>query len=188
MKTKLSLLILTLILSLNLNGQTTGSCVVDAIMSGYSVRAYTSVPVTDQQLDLILKCGIKAPSARNNQPWRFTVIGDTATMHQIVKDAQPGNVLIVVSGAESNQTSVSVDFDCALATHSMFVAAEGLGLGARIYGSPVNNINSKREAFAIPAGFKPVIVLRVGNIDKSVDAVSAATPRKKVEEIINYKK
>jgi nitroreductase len=30
--------------------------------------------VTDQQLDLILKCGIKDPSAMNNQPWRFTVI------------------------------------------------------------------------------------------------------------------
>jgi hypothetical protein len=33
-----------------------------------------------------------------------------------------------------------------------------------------------------------VVVLRIGNIDKSVDAVSAATPRKKPEEVINYKK
>ena len=188
MKTKLSLLFSALFISAALNGQTSGSCVIDAILSGYSVRAYTSVPVTDQQLDLILKCGIKAPSARNNQPWKFTVIRDTATMKEIVDNVLPGNVLIIVSGAESNQTSVSVDFDCALATHSMFIAAGGLGLGARIYGSPVSKINTRKEAFDIPAGFKAVIVLRVGNIDKGVDAVSAATPRKKPDDIINFKK
>jgi nitroreductase len=188
MKTKLSLLFIAMLIGTRLTGQTSGNTVVDAILKGYSPRSFTSEPVTGQQLDLILKCGIRAPSARNNQPWRFTVISDTATMRQIVKDIQPGNVLIVISGAESNQTSVSVDFDCALATESMFVAAEGLGLGARIYGSPVGNIISKREAFAIPAGFKPVIVLRIGNTDKGVDAVSAATPRKSSDEIVNFKK
>jgi nitroreductase len=70
----------------------------------------------------------------------------------------------------------------------MFVAAHSLGLGARIYASPVGNINLKKELFQIPSGYKAVVVLRIGNIDKSVDGVSAATPRKKAEEIINYKK
>jgi hypothetical protein len=32
------------------------------------------------------------------------------------------------------------------------------------------------------------MVLRIGNIEKSVDAVSAASPRKMPEEVINYKK
>jgi len=32
-----------------------------------------------------------------------------------------------------------------------------------------------------------VVVLRVGNVDESVDAVSAATQRKSKQEIINYK-
>jgi hypothetical protein len=69
-----------------------------------------------------------------------------------------------------------------------FLAAHGVGLGARIYGSPTGNINSKKELFQIPSGYKAVIVLRIGNVDKSVDAVSAATPRKKFEEVVNYKK
>ena len=69
----------------------------------------------------------------------------------------------------------------------MFVAAHGLGLGARIYGSPAGNINSKKELFQIPSGYKAMIVLRIGNVDKGVDAVSGATPRKKPEEVINYK-
>jgi hypothetical protein len=32
-----------------------------------------------------------------------------------------------------------------------------------------------------------VTVLRIGNIDKNVDAVSAASARKKPEEVVNYK-
>ncbi len=70
----------------------------------------------------------------------------------------------------------------------MFIAAHGLGLGARIYGSPAGNINLNKESFQIPTGYKAVVVLRVGNVDKSVDAVTAATPRNNPEEVINYYK
>lgn len=187
MKTSLALLLMAILTVGQLNGQLTGNSVTDAILSGYSVKNYSSVPVTDQQLDLILKCGIKSPSSQNKQPWKFTVIRDEATMKEIIDNVVPGNILIVISGVESTQGGSTPDFDCGLATHSMFVAAEGLGLGARIYGSPVRNINLKREAYQIPAGYKAVIVLRIGNINKGVDAVSGASPRKPAEEVINYK-
>ena len=187
MKITLSSLVIILFAASTLNAQTADNCVAQVILTGYSEKAYSSEPVTDQQLDLILKCGIKAPSARNKQPWKFTVIKDEATMKEAISNVVPGNVLIIVSGIES-QDGTTPDFDCGLATESMFVAAHGLGLGARIYGSPVGNINSKKEFFQIPSGYKAVIVLRIGNVDKSVDAVSGATPRNTPEEIINYKK
>ncbi len=177
---------MALFLTSKMVGQVSDNCVTKVLQSGYSERAYISEPVTAEQLDLILKCGIKAPSARNMQPWKFTVIQDEPTMKEVIKDVVPGNVLIIISGSESQ--AGTPDFDCGLATESMFVAAHGLGLGARIYGSPVGNVNSKRDLFQIPAGYKAVIVLRIGNVDKSVDAVSAATPRKTAEEVINYKK
>jgi nitroreductase len=188
MKKTLSVILIAILACLHLKGQGSANSVTDAILSGYSVRNYTSVPVTDQQLDLILKCGIKAPSANNRQPWKFTVIKDDSTMKKIIENVVPGNVLIVVSGVESPQGGSTPDFDCGLATQSMFVAAEGLGLGARIYGSPVRNINLSRETYQIPSGYKVVMVLRIGNIDKSVDAVSAASARKVPEEVVNYKK
>jgi nitroreductase len=188
MKTVLLSLLITGLAAGQLKAQSTGNCVVDAILSGYSVRNYTSEPVTDQQLDLILKCGIKAPSGSNRQPWKFTVIRDDSTMKEIINNVVPGNVLIVISGIESKEGGGTPDFDCGLATHSMFIAAGGLGLGARIYGGPVRNINLKREVYQIPSGYKAVMVLRIGNIEKSVDAVSAASARKMPEEVINFKK
>ena len=187
MKIRLLLLVIFLFAGSRLYSQKPGNCVTDVILSGYSEKTYTSEPVTDQQLEAILQCGIKAPSGRNIQPWKFTVIKDEATMKEIINNVVPGNVLIVVSGIES-ENGTTPDFDCGLATESMFIAAHSLGLGARIYGSPIGNINAKKELFQIPSGYKAVIVLRVGNTDKSVDAVSSATPRKSQEDIVNYRK
>lgn len=189
MKTRISiLLILVLLFSVqHITAQQTGNATVDLLLSAYSPRSFTSEPVTDQQLDIILKCGIKAPSARNAQPWRFTVVRDEVSMKEIITNILPGNALILISGPES-QEGRTPDFDCGLATENMFIAATALGLGARIYGGPAAVANSKREALQVPSGYKVVMILRVGNIDKNVDAVSAATPRKSQEEVVNYKK
>jgi nitroreductase len=138
-------------------------------------------------LDVILKCGIKSPSARNLQPWKFTVIKDETTMKEIYDTSLPGNIIVVVSGLEA-ENGTTPDFDCGLATENMFIALHGLGLGAHIYGSPAGKINSNKELFQIPDGYKAVVALRIGNVDKSVDAVSAASPRKAFEEVVNYKK
>ncbi len=187
MKIKFVFLVASLFIITKLYSQVPDNCVTNVILSGYSERAYSSEPVTEQQLDLILKCGLKSPSARNLQPWKFTVIKDEPAMKEIINNIVAGNVLIIISGVES-EGGKTPDFDCGLATESMFIAAHGLGLGARIYGSPTGNINLKKEVFQIPTGYKAVMVLRIGNIEKGVDAVSSATPRKKAEDVINYKK
>jgi nitroreductase len=186
MKTKLSFIAIVFFALTNLQGQAADNCVTKVILSSYSERAYTSEPVADAQLDVILECGMKAPSARNLQPWRFTVIKDEATMKEIVADVVPGNALVVVSGMVSEDGGTP-DFDCGLAAENMFLAAHGLGLGARMYGSPAAKINENRDLFQIPAGYNAVIVLRIGNVDEGVDAVSAATQRKSRQEVINYR-
>lgn len=166
-------------------GQTSGNTVTDQLLSAWSPRNYTTEPVTEQQIDIILKCGIKAPSARNNQPWHFTVLKNEALMKEIIPSSVPGNVLFVISGKET-ETGGTPDFDCGLAAENMFIAATSLGLGARIYGSPVAAAIKNRESLQIPAGYKPVIILRTGNTGKSADAASGATPRKAVDEVVNF--
>lgn len=186
-KTALSVLLVLFAGTSLLKGQTTGNNAIDAIMSGYSAKMFSSEPVSDKDLDFIIKCGIKAPSARNSQMWKFTVVKDNALIGEIVRNSVPGNIVIIVSGAEAQQQGINVNFDCALATENMHVAAQSLGLGAHIYTGPVGNINTKKEAFGISEGFKAVSVLRIGHLDKSVDAVSSASTRKKIEEVVNYK-
>jgi len=69
----------------------------------------------------------------------------------------------------------------------MFIAAQSLGLGGRIYGSPVPNINLKKGSYGIPEGFRAVAVLRIGHISEGVDAVSSASQRMTYEEIVTFK-
>jgi nitroreductase len=187
MRIKILILCIAMVSSINLFSQVQDNAVINSILSAYSEKSYSTDQITDKQLSLILQCGIKAPSSRNRQPWRFTVIKDLPAMKEAVGDVKEGNVLVIISGLESDSGSTP-DFDCGLATESMFVAAHGLGLGARIYGGPIGNVISKRDFFEIPKGYKPVVILRLGNVDKSIDAITAATPRMSYEEIVNYKK
>jgi nitroreductase len=166
--------------------QTNGNRVIDVILSSYSQRTYTTQQVMDGDIDKIIKCGIKAPSARNGQPWHFTIVKDAALCKKAISNITDGNVVIVISGSETG--GASIDFDCALATENMFIAAQALGLGARIYTGPVNNVNATlKESLGIPAGYRVIALLRIGNIDKTVDAVSAASKRKDAKEIVNTK-
>jgi len=181
-----SLLLVLLVLTCGTAlSQPAGNPVTDLLLSAWSPRNFTAVPVTDQQIDMILQCGIKAPSSRNGQPWHFTVVRDEALMKEIISNITPGNVIIVISGKESSSGTLP-DFDCGLTTQNMFIAATSMGLGARIYGGPIAAARDKREALQIPEGFTPVIMLRVGNIEKGTDAVSGASPRKAKEEIVNW--
>lgn len=49
---------------------------MEAIMKRRSIRSFTAEPVTDAQLERILRAGMQAPSAMNAQPWEFLIIRD----------------------------------------------------------------------------------------------------------------
>ena len=166
--------------------QTNENSVIDVILSSYSQRTFTTQQVADGEIDQIIQCGIKAPSASNRQLWHFTIVKDAALCTKVIPKITDGNIVIVISGPDTG--GATVDFNCALATENMFIAAQALGLGARIYTGPVNNVNATlKESLGIPAGYRVIALLRIGNIDKTVDAVSVASKRKDAKEIVNSK-
>ena len=166
----------------------TDNSVTELILNSYSPRNFSSVPVSMGDLEMILKCGIKAPSAANRQPWKFIVVRNFPVMQQMIANVTEGNVLITICGVEA-QAGSTVDFDCGLATENMTVAAQSLGLGARIYAGPIGNINSTmKQTLQIPDGYRAVVVLRVGHIENVADAVSTATPRNSYEDVVTFLK
>lgn len=167
--------------------QTPGNAVTEVILNSYSAKLFSGEPVKDTDLDLILKCGIKAPSARNSQPWKFTVIKDMNLVADVMKNIPQGNVIVIVSGQEAAQPGLNADFDCALAAANMYIAAQSLGLGAHIYASPISSVNANKATYGIPDGYRAVTILRIGNADKTADATSSASARKPIEETVIYK-
>ena len=56
---------------------------LDAIATRYSCRAYQDKPVPVEILTKIAEAGLRAPSAKNRQPWRLIVVTDKAVMAEI---------------------------------------------------------------------------------------------------------
>jgi nitroreductase len=165
------------------------SAAVNLILNNYSTGANNfaegAIPASD--LDQIVRAGIRAPSASNRQPWHFTVVQNIDLAKQMVPASVSGNVLIVVSAQGDGKTNGVQILDCALAVQSVYLAAQALGYGSRIYTGPMNTVNALKNELSLPSGHSAVALVRVGRIKGQVDAVSAASARKSVEELVTYK-
>ncbi|GHU55121.1 hypothetical protein FACS189442_2280 [Spirochaetia bacterium] len=158
------------------------------ILNHYAARNFVTGAIPRPDLDLILQAGIRAPSANNRQPWQFTVVQSQSLAKKIVSNITDGNVLIVISASGDGKTNGSQILDCALAVESIYLAAQALGYGSRIYTGPMDAINRNLKSdLGLPNGYSAVALVRVGRIQSGVDAVSAASSRKDANSVVNYK-
>jgi nitroreductase len=158
------------------------------ILNHYAARNFVSGAIPRSDLDLILQAGIRAPSASNRQPWQFTVVQSQDLAKRIIPGITDGNVLIVISASGDGKTNGSAILDCALAAESMYLAAQALGLGSRIYTGPMDALNrSLKTDLGLPGGHSAVVLILVGRVPAGVDAVSAASSRKPTDSVVKYK-
>jgi nitroreductase len=159
-----------------------------AIINHYAARDFVVGAIPKADLDRIVQAGINAPSAVNLQPWHFTVVQNLALAKKMVSNAVEGNVLIVVSAQGDGKTNGRQILDCALAVQSIYLAAQALGYGSRIYTGPMDNLNrTLKTDLGLPSGHNAVALVRVGKVQKQVDAISAASSRKKAADLVTYK-
>ena len=159
--------------------------IVGFISGSFSHRNFTTGHVSDEMIRQILAAGHQAGSAGNQQPWHFTVVRNRALINDIMRNVDDGNVLIVGLGpTQSRFPQEVVVFDNALAMQNMFLAAQALGLGTRMYLSPLVNLNQNLlHRLGAPENYRAIMVLRIGQI---TDAVSAASPRHPLETRVNF--
>lgn len=101
-----------------------------------SVRAYADTQVEDVKLKAVLEAGRIAPSACNNQPWKFLVIQSEEGLEKLREAARTFNApaAIIVLGDKtkvwkrSHDGKDSLDIDTAIAAAHMVLEAEDLGL------------------------------------------------------------
>jgi nitroreductase len=159
-----------------------------SILNHYAARNFIAGPINRADLETMLRAGVRAPSAGNRQPWVFTVVQNQDLAKRIVSDTVDGNVLIVVSAEGDGKTNGRAILDCALATENIYLAAQALGYGSRIYTGPMDALNrSFKTDLGLPAGYNAVALVRVGRVQSGVDAVSAASSRKSLDSLVTYK-
>ena len=158
--------------------------VLKAISDRRSHRAYREEQLPEEVLGAILKAGLEAPSARNHQPWHFSVVQNAGLIQEVHDEA--ANVM----GREGSPRFADPDFqmfyhaptvvflfgekdfgwtqvDCGIAVENMALAAEGLGVGSVILGLPQaafrgDRADELRAKLCCPEGYEFVIALALG--------------------------
>jgi len=149
---------------------------LDAIFPRRSIRHYHDEPVSDQHIETLLRAGMAAPSAGNQQAWEFVVIDDREllraipTVHpyaQMCADA-PLCLAVCADPARERYNGFWVQ-DCAAATQNILLAAHALGLGAVWLGIAPGGDRAQQvaELLRLPQGVEPLALIAVGHPSES---------------------
>lgn len=150
--------------------------VIDCIMTRASVRSYTGEQVSDSLVSKILRAGMAAPTAANQQPWHFVVINeqnlkdsitDAFEYTKMVKDC---SFAVVVCGDMDNLFQGDVPDggfwveDCSAASENMLLAAHALGIGGVWCGIyPLKDREQRLRAILnLPSNLTPLNVMAFG--------------------------
>ena len=144
---------------------------MDAIFTRRSIRKYLPKPVDRDVIENILKAGMNAPSAGDEQPWHFVLIDrrdlleKISEIHPYAKMLKDTPAAILVCG--DRDVPKFKDFwiqDCSAASENMLLAAHDLGLGAVWIGVyPAENmVREVRNLLNVPEHVAPFSIIAMG--------------------------
>lgn len=149
---------------------------IDNIMTRVSVRSYTSEPVSDEMVEILLRAGMAAPTAMNRQPWAFVVVNDRDTLDKLAAELRYAKMLAeaplaIVVCAETrvtlkDGTVVENNFwehDASAAAENILLAANALGLGAVWTAASGDRAEIVRDALGITGTVMPLCVIPIGH-------------------------
>jgi len=164
--------------------------VLSSIMARRSIRKYLDKPVEHEKLEVIVKCGINAPSGMNAQPWIVRVVEDQkliadvtevykqANAEQVKRDKDfknmfrnAPNLICVCTPANGGG-----QLDAGLLGENIMLAAQSMGLGTCCLGGPVRFLLSNEkckffiERLDIPADYRLNYIIAIGYPDEQPDA------------------
>ncbi len=126
--------------------------VVQTILSRRSIRNYTDEPIPRDVMEVILKCGINAPSGANRQPWAIRVLDNKEIISGMTADfiKQRGDSSLLNNPSFKNmfRNASTVVFvaltpdggsglDCGIMGENMVLAAWSMGVGSCWLGGPM---------------------------------------------------
>jgi nitroreductase len=142
---------------------------LDLIYSRQKVRDFTDAPVSNEQVEALLKAAMAAPSVQDRRPWHFVVVRkremleSLARVHKYAYMLARAQVAIVVCGDQKVSDKYWVEDGC-VATQNLLLAAKALGLGGvwiSIYPKKKHQ-KAVRETLDIPDRMGVLCILAIG--------------------------
>ena len=144
---------------------------MNSIFHRISVRKYEDKPVEKEKIMEILKAGMQAPSACNQQPWEFYVVTDKEKIQKLSKvtpytgcAAGAPAVIVPVYHTEGLVAPSFAQIDMAIAQQNIWLETDALGLGGVCIGiSPVPEfMEPVCRILQLPDNLKPFCLFPLG--------------------------
>jgi nitroreductase len=148
---------------------------MDIIYKRRSIRKYKNQKVSKETIENIIKAGMNAPSAGNEQPWQFIVINERKLLDEIMKVhpyskmlAQVDNAILVCGDLTLEKHEGFWMQDCSAATENMLLETETLGLGSVWLGiyPREDRTTGIQKLFNLPDTIIPFSLLPIGYKDE----------------------
>lgn len=147
---------------------------MEEIFTRRSIRKFQARPVEKEKIDRILRAGMQAPSAGNQQPWEFIVVEDRGALERLSKMspysgpvAGSAATLVLVGNFDGLKFPEMWQQDMGAASENVLLEAAHLGLGAVWLGAePVKDREDfLREMFRLPEQVHPFCLIALGYPD-----------------------
>ncbi len=172
----------------NRQKEETKMTVMQAIEARRSVRKYEDRPVEQEKLDRVLEAGRLAPSARNEQEWRFVAVRSAqarAALTQACGQDFVGEAPVILAVCAGNPRTMRCGqpahvIDASIALSFMMLEAEEQGLSCCWIGS--FDAEAARAAMNVPPELEIVALTPLGYAAES----PAPRPRKPLADLAVY--
>ena len=140
--------------------------VYEAILKRRSIRGFQKKQVSHDEIELMLKAAMAAPSACNLQPWAFIVADEPELLENLKKCTGQGSynapLFIVVCGINKHIPWKDEGWrqDCGGAIENILLEATELGLGSVCVGA--FDELAVRKLLDIPEGVHPICMVEIG--------------------------
>lgn len=140
------------------------------IVNRKSIRKYTNQKIEKEKITELLKAGMQAPSAKNQQPWKFIIVDNreildelslTSTGSWMLKTATLAIIPIILPAEKAPHFAVQ---DLSAATENILLEATNLGLGSVWIGIyPLEErVNHVEKVLKITGEVHPFSIIALG--------------------------
>jgi nitroreductase len=149
---------------------------MESIYTRRSIRKYKNSDVDDSIINEIIKAGMNAPSAGDEQLWHFIVVKDSDKLVRITEVHPYSKMVLQVKTAIIVCGDLSLEKhdgfwvqDCAAAVQNMLLMIDHKGLGSVWLGVYPRNerVEGIKKIFNLPEKVIPFAVLPVGYPDET---------------------
>lgn len=145
---------------------------IQVIHKRRSIRQFNNLPLTEDEIHTILSAGMTAPSAMNQQPWRFILITDDKIKQEVIKISKYAQmaiqapISILVCADTSKSYADYWKIDCSACIQNMLLASCALNIGSVWTGiNTEEQINGYKKLFELPKNIIPHSLVVFGHSD-----------------------